>query len=107
MHPLPDEFPFFSFFYLNLLAGMRGSRQNSATNSVAGIFKVIDGMKFQTVTVVLTMISGSQVLAHPGHGDPTNSHGLTHYLAHPSHFLPVLLLAAGAVLVLNRLRAAR
>ena len=39
----------------------------------------------------------SVVAAHEGHGDPLNQHGVLHYAAHPSHFLPWLLAAGVAV----------
>jgi len=48
---------------------------------------------------VLVALTGqvSVAIAHEGHGDPLNQHGLLHYAAHPSHFLPWLLVAGVAV----------
>ena len=48
------------------------------------------------VLVALT-VQVSVVAASLRHGDPLNQHGVLHYAAHPSHFLPWLLAAGVAV----------
>ena len=49
--------------------------------------------------VGLMCLSGSAVLAHPGHGTPSQEQTIWHYLLEPEHLFPIFaaVLIAGAI----------
>ena len=57
--------------------------------------------------LAVSLMIGSTVFAHEGHGHPAHQAGATHYVVNPSHAVPVVLTVAFVIGLGALIRRAR